>query len=95
MNAPLTPGDWEFLSTYLDGQLTEAVYPDEGTHWERLQALLGSQDLTAMAEGSIIDWAMEAHALAREAYETAPTRPGYPGAGASPRSRKRALAPAS
>jgi hypothetical protein len=24
MNAPLTPGDWEFLSAYLDGQLTEA-----------------------------------------------------------------------
>jgi hypothetical protein len=57
-----------------DGQLIEAVYPTEEAHWNHLQQLMETLDLEAMTQGTVVDWAMEGHALAREAYDFPPTR---------------------
>ncbi|HSB55494.1 MAG TPA: S1/P1 nuclease [Gemmatimonadales bacterium] len=57
-----------------DGQLMEAVYPTEEAHWSRLRQMMETLDLDGMTHGTVIDWAMEGHALAREAYDFPPNR---------------------
>lgn len=51
-----------------DGELLEAAYGTEEEHLASLQERIASLDLDSLAAGTVVDWAMEGHAIARDAY---------------------------
>jgi hypothetical protein len=51
-----------------DGELIEARWPDQDAYFEHLREEMNALDFGRLERGTVVDWALEGHQLARSAY---------------------------